>query len=617
MKKKAQNTQKKVTSSEQKKAVGNHKKSMTGKKNIGFIQKLRDGSIAAKLVAILLGMVVDTMTSNIINYRAMQEMNRSIQNVTDDKVPDLQSAYDIQYSLEAVQKDFYRYIATTKGDTSHYEALEDYSNDRQSAADKVQQLYDGTEGDGQKQIMRKLYDGVNDVLERMDKAIEEYDKGLSGRVAVDVNVIRVSMEDVNGYITGIQTTSMKEMDEATSTAHATYQSNSKIGIGIAVASTVIGLTGILIVLVCVVKPMRTATKDLLKMVNEIDAGTGDLTNHLKIRGNDEIGQMVRGFNQFIDVLRNLIEKIKSGSGQLENTAAEVDTGVRAASDKITDTSATMQELAASMQEVSATVLNITENIDSIRSDISVMADKTGEGRNRVDNIRQKAENMKTAATASQESANNMVSRISDELSTAIEQSKQVEKINELTDEILSISSQTNLLALNASIEAARAGEAGKGFAVVADEIRKLADESRNTANGIQDISKLVMESVENLAGNAEKMLDYVNQDVLKDYKDMVVSGENYNEDAVQMNEMMEELQKVAENLRRTANEISAAADGVSHAVNQSADGVSNAAEYTSELAGHMTEINESVEKNVTVAESLKNEVAGFQCEQKV
>lgn len=427
-------------------------------------------------------------------------------------------------------------------------------------------------------------------------------------------MIRVCMEEVNTYITGIQQKSVNEMDEATAQSHATYQAVSKVCIGMAAVSILVGIAGILVILIGVVKPMRAATRDLMKMITEIDGGSGDLTAHLKVRGNDEIGQMVRGFNQFIDVLRNLIEKIKKGSGELEHTAASVDDGIRAAGDKITGTSATMEQLAASMQEVSATVINITENIESIRKDITVMADKTGEGLERVDSIRQKAEGMKADAAASQVSAADMVARISGELSTAIEQSKQVEEINKLTDEILSISSQTNLLALNASIEAARAGEAGKGFAVVADEIRKLADESRNTANGIQNISKMVTESVENLAGNAGKMLDFVNQDVLNDYKGMVESGETYNEDAVQMNEMMQDLQSVAENLRRAANEISEAADGVSNAVNQSAAGVSNAAEYTSELAGHMTGINESVEKNVNIAESLKNEVAGFQCE---
>ena len=612
MKNKTQENEKKTIIPKQKKqrSVKKEKSAVTKK----TAKKTRNSSMAVKLVAILVLMVAVTMVSNVINYEAMVKMNHSIKDVTDSKVPDLQNAYNIQYSLEAVQKDFYRYLATTKGETSHTEARNDYAADREAVADLVQQMYDATEGDGQKQIMQKIYDGVNNVLERMDNAMEKYDDGKNGKVSIEVNVIRVCMEEVNAYITGIQQKSVNEMDEATAQAHATYQAVSKVCVGMAVASILVGVAGILVILIGVVKPMRAATRDLMKMITEIDGGSGDLTAHLKVRGNDEIGQMVRGFNQFIDVLRNLIEKIKKGSGELEHTAASVDNGVRAAGDKITGTSATMEQLAASMEEVSATVINITENIESIRKDITVMADKTGEGLERVDSIRQKAEGMKADATASQVSAADMVARISGELSTAIEQSKQVEEINKLTDEILSISSQTNLLALNASIEAARAGEAGKGFAVVADEIRKLADESRNTANGIQNISKMVTESVENLAGNAGKMLDFVNQDVLNDYKGMVESGETYNEDAVQMNEMMQDLQSVAENLRRAANEISEAADGVSNAVNQSAAGVSNAAEYTSELAGHMTGINESVEKNVNIAESLKNEVAGFQCE---
>lgn len=609
----------KTQENEKKTLIPKQKKQRTAKKEKSTVtkktaKKTRNSSMAVKLVAILVLMVAVTMVSNVINYEAMVKMNHSIKDVTDSKVPDLQNAYNIQYSLEAVQKDFYRYLATAKGETSHTEARNDYAADREAVADLVQQMYDATEGDGQKQIMQKIYDGVNNILERMDNAMEKYDDGKSGKVSIEVNVIRVCMEEVNAYITGIQQKSVNEMDEATTQAHATYQAVSKVCVGMAAVSILVGIAGILVILIGVVKPMRAATRDLMKMITEIDGGSGDLTAHLKVRGNDEIGQMVRGFNRFIDVLRNLIEKIKKGSGELEHTAASVDNGVRAAGDKITGTSATMEQLAASMEEVSATVINITENIESIRKDITVMADKTGEGLERVDSIRQKAEGMKADATASQVSAADMVARISGELSTAIEQSKQVEEINKLTDEILSISSQTNLLALNASIEAARAGEAGKGFAVVADEIRKLADESRNTANGIQNISKMVTESVENLAGNAGKMLDFVNQDVLNDYKGMVESGETYNEDAVQMNEMMQDLQSVAENLRRAANEISEAADGVSNAVNQSAAGVSNAAEYTSELAGHMTGINESVEKNVNIAESLKNEVAGFQCE---
>ena len=266
-----------------------------------------------------------------------------------------------------------------------------------------------------------------------------------------------------------------------------------------------------------------------------------------------------------------------------------------------------ESTAEAIQKQAVMCSNIQGNTDAAEAGIHQMIEAAHEtdatvksGAQVVLELKEQAQNVEEASNITVQVIQSLTSKVED--------------VQSFVGSIIEISNQTNLLALNASIEAARAGEAGKGFAVVADEIRKLADESRNTANGIQNISKMVTESVENLAGNAGKMLDFVNQDVLNDYKGMVESGETYNEDAVQMNEMMQDLQSVAENLRRAANEISEAADGVSNAVNQSAAGVSNAAEYTSELAGHMTGINESVEKNVNIAESLKNEVAGFQCE---
>lgn len=96
------------------------------------------------------------------------------------------------------------------------------------------------------------------------------------------------------------------------------------------------------------------------------------------------------------------------------------------------------------------------------------------------------------------------------LSKAIEDTKFVDEINKLLETILDITDQTNLLALNAAIEAARAGEAGKGFAVVAEEVRKLAEESSNTAGQIQKITETVVSSVKELANNSQQLLDFMN-----------------------------------------------------------------------------------------------------------
>ena len=305
-----------------------------------------------------------------------------------------------------------------------------------------------------------------------------------------------------------------------------------------------------------------------------DAYVGQLRNVL-----DELDDMVNKVSETMHGIQGSSEQVSAGSNQLAVSAQDIAEGA-------TSQAAAVEELVATVEEVTNQVMENTKSTDIVHDKAKQVGIEAANSQQKMDEL---VDAMKKIDTTTQ-------------------------NIEKIIADIENIASQTNLLSLNASIEAARAGEAGRGFAVVAEQIRKLADESRNTANGIQNISKMVTESVENLAGNAGKMLDFVNQDVLNDYKGMVESGETYNEDAVQMNEMMQDLQSVAENLRRAANEISEAADGVSNAVNQSAAGVSNAAEYTSELAGHMTGINESVEKNVNIAESLKNEVAGFQCE---
>lgn len=355
-------------------------------------------------------------------------------------------------------------------------------------------------------------------------------------------------------------------------------------------------------------------RDLDEMIAGIRDGHGNLTKHLSYNKNNEIGLIVRGFNEFIDVLKEMIDKIKSGSYQLEEAVDRVNEGVRAAGDKITDTSSTMQQLSASMEEASAAMEHITNNIEQIGQEIISMANQANEGLDYTDGIRKRADEMKVSALDSQNQASGIISQISEELESAIEQSRQVAKINELTDEILSISSQTNLLALNASIEAARAGDAGRGFAVVAEEIRNLADESRNTANGIQSISSLVIQSVDALAQNAKTMLHFVNEDVLQTYQNMVQNGVTYHEDANQINQMMQSLRRATEQLKAAAEEITLASSGVTTAVTESAKGIGNAAEYTVEVADHMQMINESVEQNLTIADSLKDKVKGFQCE---
>lgn len=275
-------------------------------------------------------------------------------------------------------------------------------------------------------------------------------------------------------------------------------------------------------------------------------------------------------------------------------------------------SSTMQQLAAGMEEISATMDQIADDSAGVLErvqDISVTADQ---GAETMGDIKSRAVEMQKSTIASKESAQEVLGRIGEQLEEAVKESRNVDKINELTSNILNIASQTNLLALNASIEAARAGDAGKGFAVVADEIRQLADDSRDTANSIQEISNLVTSAVEKLSSNAEDMLKFMGSDVINDYDGFVNIVNQYESDADTMNEMLKDFAQKATAMTEIMDKVNTGIVDINNTVEDSAKAVTNVAEDTSNLAEAMAHIQDEAESGQEVALDLQQEVNQFE-----
>ncbi|SEJ79818.1 methyl-accepting chemotaxis protein [Pseudomonas sp. NFR16] len=219
----------------------------------------------------------------------------------------------------------------------------------------------------------------------------------------------------------------------------------------------------------IVRPIRQVTHALV----DIGAGQGDLTRRLDDKRENELGDLARGFNRFIESLRALIGDALKTSEQLRHNVVEVTRVVDSTSSRALKQQQMTDMVATAVHEMGLTVQEIARNAGAA-ADVSRNTHREAVSARQVvgesiDHIQSMSDGVGIAAGA--------VEHLATQIST----------IDQVLSVIRSISEQTNLLALNAAIEAARAGEMGRGFAVVADEVRTLAGRTQTATSEIRQM----------------------------------------------------------------------------------------------------------------------------------
>ena len=366
------------------------------------------------------------------------------------------------------------------------------------------------------------------------------------------------------------------------------------------------------VFILIIRKLSIANHEINDIINDLDKSQGDLTKRVSILSNDEIADLGRGINTFMEKLQNIMKVIISNSRKLEEVVNEVQQSVRTSNDSASDLSAVTEELSATMQEVGHSAGIINQNAESVRNEVELIADKSNSINDYSKKMKENADKMEADAQSNMQETSIKVQEILSVLNQAIDESKNVEQVNGLTNDILNISNKTNLLALNASIEAARAGEAGKGFAVVADEIRQLAASSRETANRIQQINGVVINAVHNLAGHSNNLVEYMTDSILPEFENFVSSGEQYRDNATYIEGVMDEFTSKTDDLKKAVDEIAASIDTITNAIEEGARGVTGAAESTQVLVEDMENISNRMDENQQIAKALQKETDVFQ-----
>lgn len=200
--------------------------------------------------------------------------------------------------------------------------------------------------------------------------------------------------------------------------------------------------------------------------------------------------------------------------------------------------------------------------------------------------------------------------LSEVLTESVKESEQVSQINDLTNNILSIASQTNLLALNASIEAARAGEQGKGFAVVASQIQKLAEQSNESANDIQNV---IQELLKNSGVSARMMEDITGviekQD--QDVKNTEIAFERVKDEIVRSMTHIEEIAGKTQELTDIRNQVIDVVQALSSVAEQNASSSQQTSATTVQVNDFMVKISDEAHELKKIATELQDGVQKF------
>ena len=572
------------------------------KKKIGIVQK-----IAVPMLALFL-MVLILSLSGTMGAEQIMNMGKEI---TDVHVENVRTLDKLNYNIERLQRVTFEHCVAQDDAT-----MRELEEDAETVFAENDELVSGLEQSVSDEHIKEL-------LEQFKKAYSSFDIDFHTAIRESAAGNKdVGAKLANTFIAKDRETIMKSIDEMVSIFQSAMndkveaQNNLFESIELRATVTVcaalaVWLIVLLIILTSVVRPIKKVNKQLLLMITKVNDGKGDLTERVCVKNKDEIGQLAAGINSYIETLQVIIKRITLNSSRIEEIVSSVTDSISSTNKNSLDISAVMEELTASMEEMNSSSANINEKTNDAKQEINELVYASNGLVQYANEMQNRAAELESTAISNKEYTSEMIKNILSTLKQAINESKSVERVVDLTEEILSISSQTNLLALNASIEAARAGVAGKGFAVVADEIRKLAESSQNAANNIQTINTMVTLAVDSLIKNSNALVEYINENILPDYDKFVDAGRQYNSDAEHINKVIDEFNGMAANLNNLICNITEAMDGIAEAVDESAKGISEAAMSTCELTKEIDFISTEMEDNNKIANELKKEASVF------
>ncbi len=557
-------------------------------------------NIRKKLFASYSGILIIVIIVSIVNLLQIQRVNSNMQKIIDEQQSALLMVSEMKNNL-STQGMLVREFALS-GDLS---VLKELDIMRGELADEIEKLNSGPSNAMAEAIAVLVQENEQFNL-AVDKAVEQTKRFDYEGVKITINnEVRPPNQNMANYIDELIT----YYDHQFTAVSSNIKNESKTAIWLTIGLVAVCIAVAVAAAFIMGKVIGTPIQKLQQAVSTIAAG--DLTEEdVESSTTGEVKELAEAFNVMKKSLTTLIQTMSKNTNRLSDSSGELANHTNKAlayieqtaelAERLADnakTSAVSANISANaMKETTESVQKMAQSTSNIHMNTQQMKHLADKGIHSIHAIEQQMEEISTSTNVTEA----MITRL-------LEQSHEIEQMTKL---ITDITEQTNLLALNAAIEAARAGEHGKGFAVVADEVRKLAEQSKESAQQIHRLTNEIRHETTQVAASVEQSV-YASESGVAIVKQ---AGETFALIEKAVDQITEEIGGTAivvDEISTSVEEVAASVVGISEQSDESASHAAKVAETIEEQVGIMQEISSVSQQLTAESEFLETIVDKF------
>ncbi len=508
----------------------------------------------------------------------------------------------VQYRLAGLSNDERAYIIT--GDSQYTDGMKEKADDIKKTLENIQLL---VIDEAHLRAIEDLQKNFDDFWETNQEVMTTYLSNPEQAKELHFNEERrLRKEVLDPSVNNVVTELDEDVNHLIEKNDVDASRNNTILLMTTIISSIIGIILSMMLLKSILLPLRTINNQLKDIAN----GEGDLTKTVKVKGNNEFGQLASSFNAFVSSLKEMIVQISMSANQVAASSEQLSASAEQSEASAKQVSSSMQMIAASSEQQHSLTENSLHSVNHSLENLMKVAQTTNDVAEVSNIMNKRAENGANLVLRMEEqmqSIDQSVERANHGVRSFAHRAAEIKDISTLISEI---SGQTNLLALNAAIEAARAGEHGQGFAVVAEEVRKLADEASKSANKIQDLVVTIQKDSNETVANIELV------------KENVTSGLSFSQLTVrEIQDIILSIEQVTSQIQEVAamtQQISTGFEVVQHSIDEMAKGsketlasTENVATATEEQLASIEEVSNATASLSQLAEELEAIVSRF------